>query len=282
MMLYDAHLHVGQFYERYTSPDDLLRMAERLGLDGFAVSSTTMCEENYSKVLEEFRLLEAYSKVAFAPVLWITPALLATDGETERFLDSGIGWRCLKIHPDLNPGLWNTDDAWFDALKELSAMLDVPVLIHTGGNDYSEAGIWERKIRENPETTFILAHCRPVAQAAELMEVFPNVYGDLAFVSVGGIAALLRRGLAHKLLWGTDFPIVNRFIEGQDMRQYQNVLLQTVRDNTTEADYKSVTSDNFKTIYNINGNDTKRDSPGEDTGIVYGGPAEILQDAPDP
>ena len=101
-MLIDSHVHIGQYYHIYTSPQDLLQLLDAVGVEQFAVSSTSICEGNYDKVLNELHELSAIARERVFSVLWIIPAMLK-DGGLERFLSSSIQWRCLKIHPQLNP-----------------------------------------------------------------------------------------------------------------------------------------------------------------------------------
>ena len=47
MMLIDTHIHVGNFFNMYFSPLDVSKLLQRLDVNYYAVSSTTICEENY-------------------------------------------------------------------------------------------------------------------------------------------------------------------------------------------------------------------------------------------
>ena len=46
MLLIDAHVHFGQFYDQYTSPIELRDFLDSVGDERFAASSTTICEGN--------------------------------------------------------------------------------------------------------------------------------------------------------------------------------------------------------------------------------------------
>ena len=88
-MFNDAHLHVGQFYDIYTTPAELLRYMDDVKIERAAVSSTTICEENYNKVLQEMSALIKLGNNRIVPVLWVTAAMLESE-EFNRFLDSKI------------------------------------------------------------------------------------------------------------------------------------------------------------------------------------------------
>ncbi len=71
-MLADAHVHIGQFGDFYTNPQNAFEFLDNLGVQRFAVSSTSICEENYSKVLSEMQELVNIGGKRVTPVLWIT------------------------------------------------------------------------------------------------------------------------------------------------------------------------------------------------------------------
>ena len=56
-MLFDSHIHFGQFYDLYTSSMELKRFLDSVGVERFAASSTTSCEGDYDKVIAETREL---------------------------------------------------------------------------------------------------------------------------------------------------------------------------------------------------------------------------------
>ncbi len=104
----DAHIHIGQFYDLFTSPLELRDCLDSVGVERFAASSTTICVGNYDKVIVETKELTNICGNRFLPVLWITPPMLK-DGGLFNLMDSGIRWRCLKIHPQLHPQAWLDD-----------------------------------------------------------------------------------------------------------------------------------------------------------------------------
>lgn len=71
--LIDSHVHVGQFTSFYISPIDLSQLMNKIGVDYYAVSSTTMCDEDYQKVLSEIYELIRLDGEKVLPVMWITP-----------------------------------------------------------------------------------------------------------------------------------------------------------------------------------------------------------------
>ena len=53
----DSHIHVGQFNDLYIEPSAIHNLMAELNVDYYAVSSTTICEENYPKVIDELQEL---------------------------------------------------------------------------------------------------------------------------------------------------------------------------------------------------------------------------------
>ena len=72
-MLIDSHIHVGQYFDRYFSSQQISSLMKTVGVDYYAVSSNTMCEENYPKVLDELHELIALDSEKVLPVMSITP-----------------------------------------------------------------------------------------------------------------------------------------------------------------------------------------------------------------
>ena len=73
----DYHTHIGQFYDFYTSPSELIHTMDSVGVERFACSSTTICEGNYDKVLMEMSELQMSAGHRLLPVLWIVPQMLS-------------------------------------------------------------------------------------------------------------------------------------------------------------------------------------------------------------
>jgi uncharacterized protein len=249
-MLIDSHIHVGQYYNIYTSPQDLLQLLDAVGVGQFAVSSTSICEGNYDKVLSELQELSIIAHERMFPVLWIIPAMLK-DGGLERFLSSGIQWRCLKIHPQLNPFYWQQNSADLEEVINLAKKLNVPILIHTGEKEGCEPLLFKEAISANPSVRFILAHARPLEQTIALMKSYQNVWADTAFVPTENVVDLCNEGFSDRILWGTDYPIPRYFYPEANMQLYYEGLLSALQKSVTQADYGKITSENFLRCYGV-------------------------------
>lgn len=249
-MLIDSHVHIGQYYHIYTSPQDLLQLLDAVGVEQFAVSSTSICEGNYDRVLNEMHELSAIARERVFSVLWIIPAMLK-DGGLERFLSSDIQWHCLKIHPQLNPFYWQQNSADLEGVINLAKKLNVPILIHTGEKDGCEPSHFREAIAANQSVKFILAHARPLEQTITLMKMYPNVWGDTAFVSAENVVKLCNDGFSDRILWGTDYPIPRYFYPETDMKLYYEAALSALQNSVSQSDYAKITSENFLRCYGI-------------------------------
>lgn len=246
----DTHVHVGQYFDQYISPIAISQLMNRLPVEHYAVSSTSTCEENYPKVLDELQELIELDGEKVLPVMWITPEGLK--GNIAWFLESAIKWKCLKVHPFLHQSDWLPNGTQFREVIDIAKELRVPVLIHTGNEDCCWSGKYEEMIADNPDVNFILAHGRPLDQAAKLTCKYGNAYADSAFMPVEDMAYLVVSGLSSKLLWGTDMCIPGHFYPDQDMAEYYLRKLKAFRKVcSTEEDFNRITFKNATKLFSL-------------------------------
>ena len=232
----DHHTHIGQFYDLYTSPSELVRVMDEVRVEYFASSSTTICEGNYRKVLAEMSELVGMVGSRVLPVLWIMPQMLS-DGCLQLFLGSSIPWKMLKIHPQLHPLSWHSGSQNLQKVIQLAKRIQLPLLIHTGEFAGCYPSLFERAIRYNPSVTFILAHGRPLDETANLLQRYPNVLTDTAFMPIEHIVELCRLNLSHRILWGTDIPIPHYYNREEDCVTYYKKRLHKLQKAVSEKHY---------------------------------------------
>lgn len=248
-MLIDAHIHVGTFEKCHFSPTYVSSLMNSLGCDCYAVSSTSMCEEDYIKVLDEINDLIHIDGNKVLPIMWITPEGLR--GNIAWFLESKINWHCLKIHPFLNQYDWEPGSQNLQEVLDIARELNIPLLIHTGNEECCRAGKYETIIQKNPDITFILAHGRPHLDAIHLTTQYANAYADSAFMSIDEMEDFVKRGLAHKLLWGTDMCIPQHFYPQIDLESYYKQKLDAFRCICSKEQFDDVTYRNALTIFRL-------------------------------
>lgn len=206
-MIIDTHVHIGQFYGEYYDPETVSKQLKKCGVDYYAASSTTMCEENYNKALSEIRRLIELDAEKICPILWITPNLLQDTASLDKFLNGDIKWRCVKIHPLLHPNDWNSDGKQIKEVIAITRELNVPLLIHTGIDPSCQAGKFEKEFASNPEVPFIMAHGRPLNEAMTMLTRYPNTLTDTAFMPADDVVELKNQGFIDRILFGSDYPI---------------------------------------------------------------------------
>ena len=248
MRINDFHIHVGQFYNIYTSPTELYEYLDSVGVNRFAVSSTTICIGNYSHVLEEIRALRDLCGCHFLPVFWIIPQMLE-DGGLKMFLESDIQWRCLKIHPQLHPKVWINGSRKMKYVAQLAKDMRLPLLIHTGEMPGCNPSLFEKTIATNPEVTFILAHGRPIEETIRLMKQYPNALTDTAFMPTKNIKLLCDNNLSSRVLWGTDYPIPKYHFPDADMNAYYLDLVNQLKNTVDKVDFEMIMHGNFERIF---------------------------------
>jgi uncharacterized protein len=121
----------------------------------------------------------------------------------------------MKLYP---PCGYRLSDKILDPFYEICASYELPVLTHIGATspvlDFEIAlPIYiDRPARDFPGVDFILAHgsVHYPDECAMLCNNRPNVYVDVSgyeATSVAGLNSFFRRGINHKVLFGTDWPI---------------------------------------------------------------------------
>lgn len=245
----DSHIHVGQFNNLYFEPVEIHNLMTSLKVDYYAVSSTTICEENYPKVIDELQELIRLDKDKVLPVMWITPDGL--NGNIAWYLETSIKWKSIKIHPFLHPGEWTNNADKISEVIDIARELNAPILIHTGNEECCQANLFEEIIANNPDIVFILAHGRPINQAIRIMQRYKNAFVDTAFMPITHIESIVSYGLSHKLLWGTDMCIPKHFYPSLDMTKYYNDRLKELSDICTPEQYRQITHNNSIGIFNI-------------------------------
>ena len=245
----DFHIHIGKFNDLYTTPAELKAFLDSVEVNYFAVSSTTICNGDYNKVISEFKELEMLCRGKMLPVLWIIPSML-TDGAVEMFLDSGICWKCIKIHPQLDPSVWTMNNGMeMQKVISIASTMQLPLLIHTGEYDGCYPSQYSKIIEQNPRVTFILAHGRPIDETMKLMKQHPNVWADTAFMPMEHVGMLCYDGLADRILWGTDYPIPRYFYPNKNMIDYYLGLLEQLKTLVSNEDFKRITQMNFNRLF---------------------------------
>jgi len=246
MILHDAHIHVGQFRDLYSSPEDVFAFLDKTGVTRMAVSSIGTCEGDPEVPIREVGRIIEIGKDRITPVLWINPEW-AEGAALSRLLNCGIAWKCIKVHGYFSR--WEDRPELLQKTVDLARQMQVPFLFHTGGRPESDAGVYQPIAEKNPDVTFILAHGRPSDQAIQVMENCPNVMADTAFTPEDDVAEMIQHGFANRILWGTDYPLQNVFYEGEDIVAHLNARIEAFKHIMSPAEWEMVSHENYERVF---------------------------------
>lgn len=133
------------------------------------------------------------------------------------------GLKGLKLHPDMQ--MCQSDDERLWPVYETCCQLGLPVLIHCGDRtrDYSHPRHLRRALDRFPELTVIAAHMGGWSLWDEAFEYLgpTNCYLDISsctmFMPAEQVVTYIRAFGAHRVLFGTDFPVWNPTTEVQTL-----------------------------------------------------------------
>ena len=249
-MLIDSHLHVGQFYDLYFTPQNILSFMNSCGVDYCLISSTTTCERDYVKVLKELKELIYIGGERILPCLWMTENVLVPD-KIKLLFDCGINWKCLKIHPSLDKTEWHPEKDSIKVLFDLAEFYNLPILIHTGYDQDCNSMKYEKIIKFHPCVKVILAHGRPIEEANSMSLRYDNVYVDTAFMSMKDILFLINNGLQEKILWGTDYPIITFFYRNYNPKELYSQKLSELKNKVSTEIFNLITYNTAKNFFHL-------------------------------
>lgn len=219
-MIFDAHVHVGQFENSYYNPYIIVNLLKQNGVYGAYISSTTSCikwDNIHEKKLVVEHIQAELREALFTaqnigfeakPLCWLIPQRFV-EGETLEDVYSEGQHYGFKIHPRAHD--WDINKSAIQKLMNrvcaCAADLNVPVWIHTGTSNFESPRLFEHWYCEFPSVKFVIAHCKDIESSIRMMEKYPNVYGDVAFLPPAFLDYFGERGCLKKMVFGSDFPI---------------------------------------------------------------------------
>ena len=219
----DNHIHIGQFYNAYYEPCEILDIVAEAGVTDVVYTSTTSAKDgvHYAEVEREIAGAAAlYDPERYKPFLWFIPPYIDQGLGIEEVFNS-LPYAGIKLHPRAHR--WDLSDrrhlyclhSIFDFADENA----LPILIHTGEDDFERPGYFTDFFSRYSGVRCILAHCRPVPETIALFRSYPNVYGDTAFLSPEGAQEIIKAGFGNRLFPGSDFPITHYFADNSGVTQ---------------------------------------------------------------
>ena len=124
-----------------------------------------------------------------------------------------VGLRGLKLHPDMQR--INSDDERLMPVYERLCELNLPLMIHCGDKtrDFSHPGRLRRVLQRFPDLTVVAAHLGgwsvfdEAQQALSDTGCYVDISSCMPFLPSEQIARYVRGFGAHRVLFGTDFPM---------------------------------------------------------------------------
>ena len=210
-MICDAHIHMGYFpragYSEpfYYSPRRIVGLMDRCGVDQFIVSSTCAQVEEISiaDMIREAREMKRLAGNRAHVFCWVSGRMVNKDPGL-KFLDCGA-YEGIKLH--------EAETAWnCERPNDLERILSEahsrrwPVQFHCGeseGMRPAELAKWAERF---PTVNFDFAHCRPMAEMAEVIATYENVFTDCSYMSPELMSRLGDFDWRGRLMFGSDFP----------------------------------------------------------------------------
>lgn len=243
MTVHDSHVHVGQFENMYFSPQDVVDFMDKVHVDKFAVSSTTVCNEEHEKSISEIKELTEIASDRVIPIIWVTPRMLR-ENLLSVYTTSGINWRCVKVH-----GLQNWTFSEIETVADSAHKMKLPLLLHTGGAPQCDAGQYYSLCKENKNQKIILAHSRPCDETINIMLDCQNAWADTAFTPITDIIKMIEAGLDERILWGSDYPIPHRFYPRRNILKMYGTKVIKLKQLLPQDSFEKIMFKNFETMF---------------------------------
>lgn len=246
--IFDTHVHVGNFYDTYYSPAKIASLMRECGVSSYLISSTSICGGTLSQSVAEIKELIDIDGSKVYPCLWLTESILSLN-LTDILIKTDIPWKCIKIHTALNPKEWVSRSSQLGDLITLARELHLPILVHTGYEDWCRADKYELDISSNPDVTFILAHGRPFDAAYRMLYSYENVYIDTSFMSTSEIIDICDLSITNRILWGSDTPIPMRYFNINSYKEYYSNILHSLHQHIFAPQYNRLIYQNAKDLF---------------------------------
>lgn len=221
-MIIDTHIHFGSMMNVNMKKKTVLMAMEKYNISKAIVSNIQSIECDYQqKLLPEEKQIpmisSAKATIDFAKdnpgkiyaAIWVKPLQESPSAELEYYLKVNLEYvKAIKINP-FHSALSLTDEK-MEPYIQLARMLDVPVIVHTAGDEYSRCEHVLKAAKQFPDVRFVMAHlelCTNNERAIEICSEMENIYGDTAWVPAESTIKFIKKCGNKKLMFGSDSPI---------------------------------------------------------------------------
>lgn len=259
----DAHCHIypeaiarkaaantGKFYGGLPATCDgtvatLLEQGRKAGIDHFVVQSVATKPEQVRSINEFITAQTAAHPGKLTGLGTLHPESEDLAADVEHLL--ALGLKGVKLHPDIQR--FKLDD--YRCLKIFDLCEGrLPILIHTGDDrfDFSNPNRLMPVLDIYKNLTIIGAHFGGYSiweDAAECLHAYENLYVDCSSTMFAlddeTVISLIRTYGAHKVLFGTDYPMWSPV---EEMERFQRLKL-------TERERRLILHENAERVFNI-------------------------------
>ncbi len=222
-MVFDAHVHIGRttWMHMDTDADQLVRMADRAGIDKMLVTDLTALMTDMFEGNELMRKFARQHPDRIIPYFTVSSARFGKRviEDLERYVND-YGFRALKIYSV--PPLYKMCDPYMYPVLEKAAQYKLPVLAH------STAEECEQVSRVVPEVIVINAHTNGSPQgqgdwhrSIAAAKAYANIYLDTTTSSFDNnmIETAVAEVGADRILYGSDMPLLCPILQVAKVRQ---------------------------------------------------------------
>ena len=225
---------------------DLLEKGSEAGIDHFIVQSVATTPKQVKSINEFVSESVKGSNGKFTGLGTLHPDSDDIKGDLEHLLELGL--KGVKLHPDIQQ--FKIDDYRCLKIYELCEEKNLPILMHTGDSryDYSNPNRMLPILKIYNNLTVVGAHMGGWSvwdEAADKLAGNENFYVDcsstFAFLEPTKVKELIRHFGAHKVLFGTDYP----------MWDYKSEISTFLSLGLDESEIKCILNINAKKVFKL-------------------------------
>jgi predicted TIM-barrel fold metal-dependent hydrolase len=219
-MIIDAHAHIASWPTLKESENRILESMKTYHI-AFSLISDCDCSEYPSvggpdahQVSQEVGLLTTLRFVKQHPdilgaAVWINPHNETVTPRLDKLIQNNRKYIfALKFHP-YESHLKVTNKKLIPYLN-LARKYNLPILVHTAKDKYSDISFLADLALKNPDLTFIAAHlqlCSDNSEGISALKRAPNLYADTAWVPMKNAKKVLLGIGENRIMFGSDNPI---------------------------------------------------------------------------
>ncbi len=272
-MIIDTHVHIGG--KPFCTDGGIPEMTEemtwtaltRYNIDYALVSNCDSAEVDHNQQLfpperqvTQTDSLDRMLKFArkhtdrMKVAVWVKPLTETFTADFERMMTDNLDIiRAIKLHP-FHSKVSPIDKRTLPFI-EFASKHGLAVVSHTGGCEEAEPVHMYELAKMFPTVNMVMVHLGLGSDNLEAIDFLgkqENLFGDTTWVSIQSVLTAVKRGLVHKLMFGSDSPIdgvdtyaFNKFGERSLYQDYFHVLPTLV----SKSDYDAIMFKNALKIF---------------------------------